>query len=431
MGDRDVRPLPGYAPRVVDVELDELLTGLPAVSIEGPKAVGKTATARRRAGTVFRLDEPATLEVVRADPGRLAAGTEPIVIDEWQRYEPSWDVVRRAVDDEPRPGRFLLTGSATPSQRSTHSGAGRIVRLRMRPLTLPERGVVEPTVSLRELITGGRSALEGSTSVGLEEYVTELLAGGFPGMRHPSERARRIALDGYLDGIVDADLPEIGVAVRRPSNLRRWMAAYAAATGTTTSYDKIRAAAAGGDREAPARSATVPYREALERLWILEPLEAWTPSRSHLNRLVLGPKHHLVDPALAARLVGVDAGALLAGDGPSAIPRDGTFLGALFESLVVLSVRVFAQAAGSRVAHFRTRGGEREVDVIVERGDGRVLAVEVKLAETVEDGDVHHLAWLRHQLGEDLVDAIVVTTGKHAFRRADGIGVVPLALLGP
>ncbi len=426
-----VSRLAGYVRRVVDAELDDLLTGLPAISIEGPKAVGKTATARRRAETVFRLDDPATLEVVRADPGRLVDGAQPVLIDEWQRFEPSWDVVRRAVDDDPRPGRFLLTGSATPSHRSTHSGAGRIVRLRMRPLTLAERGVEAPTVSLAELLRGGRPELSGSTSVGLREYVTELLAGGFPAMRDPSERVRRVALDGYLDAITDVDLPELGVSIRRPATLRRWMAAYAAATATATSYDKIRAAASGRGGETPARTTAIPYREALERLWIVEPLEAWTPSRSHLQRLAQAPKHHLADPALAARLVGVDAGALLAGEGPSVIARDGTFLGALFESLVVLSVRVFAQAAQARVSHFRTRGGEREVDVIVERGDGRVLAIEVKLSATIEDSDVEHLAWLRRQIGDDLVDAIVVTTGKHAFRRVDGIGVVPLALLGP
>jgi len=133
------------------------------------------------------------------------------------------------------------------------------------------------------------------------------------------------------------------------------------------------------------------------------------------------------DPALVA----VDERALLSGDGPDAFARDGTYLGALFESLAVLGVRVFAQAAEARVAHFRTRGGDREIDIIVERDDGRVVAIEVKLSETVADDDVTHLRWLGEQLGDDLLDAVVVTTGKHAYRRPDGIAVVPLALLGP
>lgn len=421
----------GYTPRIVDTELDELLGHLPAVSLEGPKGVGKTATAQQRARTTFRLDDPATLEVVRADIGRLVVGDEPILVDEWQRHGPSWDAIRRAVDDDRRPGRFLLTGSATPADRPTHSGAGRIVRVRMRPLTLYERGVEDPTVSMATLLSGVRPALSGSTDIRLAAYVDEILAGGFPGMRESSERARRASLDGYLARITDTDLPELGVAIRRPETLRRWLTAYAAATATTTSYDKIRNAATPGEAPAPAKTTTIPYRDALERLWILEPLEAWAPTNSHLNRLVLAPKHHLADPALAARLVGLGASALLDGAGPTAIARDGTFLGALFESLATSSVRVFAQAAEARTHHFRTKAGEREIDLIVERDDRRIVAVEVKLAETVDDRDVAHLAWLRGKLGDQVLDAVVLTTGAHAYRRADGIGVVPLALLGP
>jgi uncharacterized protein len=145
------------------------------------------------------------------------------------------------------------------------------------------------------------------------------------------------------------------------------------------------------------------------------------------------PKRQLVDPALAARLLGVGAGALLEQEpapAAPAIPRDGTLLGALFESLVTIDVRVYAQAAEARVGHLRTAGGEHEVDLIVERADRRVLAIEVKLAATVSDHDLRHLKWLSERLGDDLVDAIVITTGSAAYRRADGIGVVPAALLG-
>jgi len=175
----------------------------------------------------------------------------------------------------------------------------------------------------------------------------------------------------------------------------------------------------------------IAYREALERLWLLDPLAAWMPTRSHLNRLAGAPKHFLVDPALSARLAGVDSGALLRGEGPKLLPRDGTYLGALFESLALLCVRVYAQAAEARVSHFRTKAGEREIDMIVERGDGRVLPVEVKLSQTVDDSDVRHLRWLRDQQGSDVVDAMVLTTGPAAYRRTDGIAVVPLSLLGP
>ena len=173
------------------------------------------------------------------------------------------------------------------------------------------------------------------------------------------------------------------------------------------------------------------YRQALERLWIVDELPAWTPSRNHLNRLVGAPKHHLADPALAVRLLGLDSGALLSGEGASAIVHDGVFLGSLFESLATQGVRVFAQADEASVAHLRTKGGDHEVDLVVIRGDGKVVAIEVKLSSTVDDDDVRHLRWLQRQLGPDVLDAVVLTTGSEAFRRSDGVGVVPLALLGP
>ena len=425
-----IGPFAHYQRRVVDGELDELLLALPALSLEGPRGVGKTSSAIRRAGTVFRLDDPGVLEVIAAQPGRLTTGAQPIVIDEWQRWPSSWDLVRRAVDDSPSGGRFILTGSATPAVAPTHSGAGRIVTVRMRPLTLPERGVGTPTVSLSALVSGDRPDVSGTTEVTLEDYTTQILAGGFPGIRHPSGRAQRAALDSYLDRVVDADLPELGVEVRRPQTLRRWLQAYAAATATTASYEKIRDAATADEANKPAKTTTIPYRDALERLWVLDPLPAWAPTSNHLARLTYAPKYHLADPALAARLSGADAGSLLRGEGPDLIARNGTFLGALFESLVTLTVRVFAQAAEARVSHFRTKGGEREVDLIVERADRRVVAIEVKLADTVSDNDVRHLIWLSSRIGSDLTDAAVITTGRYAHRRPDGIAVVPLALLG-
>jgi uncharacterized protein len=421
-----------YLDRVVDGELDELLPELPAVALEGAKGVGKTLTARRRARTVHALDAPGAVELFSADPRRLVDGDPPVLVDEWQRVPASWDLVRRAVDDEPTPGRFLLTGSAAPAGGGTHSGAGRIVRARMRPLTLAERGVDTPTVSLRELLDGGRPPLAGSTSVDVETYASEICRSGLPGLRGMSGRALRAQLDGYLERIIDRDFAEVGQPLRTAGALRRWMTAYGAATSTTASFDVIRDAATPGERDKPAKVTVQAYRETLERLWILDPVPAWLPTSSHLRRLGSAPRHHLADPALAARLLGVEPGALLAvGSAGPLTPRDGTLLGQLFESLVTLDVRVYAQAAEARLGHLRTHGGEHEVDLIVERGDHRVVAIEVKLARTVREGDLHHLRWLRDRLGDDLLDAIVVTTGSDAYRRSDGIGVVPAALLGP
>jgi predicted AAA+ superfamily ATPase len=421
-----------YRRRVVDDELDELSTQLPAISIDGPKGVGKTATAVERATTVFALDDPAALELVQADPRRLVAVPGPVVIDEWQRFPNSWDLVRRAVDTTPEPGRFLLTGSASPKSPATHSGAGRIVAIRMRPLTLSERGVETPSVSLASLLGGGRPAVTGHTSVGLADYAEAIVRGGFPGMRANTPRAQRALLGSYIDRVVDRDFPEAGLAVRNPMMLRRWLAAYAAATGTTASYESIRDAATSGHANKPAKTTTMPYVDTLQRIWISDPVPAWAPTRNDLRRVTLAPKHHLADPALAVALTGVTLDDLLAGRAPDqAIPRDGTFLGALFESLVALSLRVFAQAAEASVHHLRTKGGEREIDFVVTGPDRKVVAVEVKLARTVNAHDLRHLRWLSDTLGDGLADAVVVTTGPDAYRRPDGIAVIPAALLGP
>ena len=421
-----------YLPRIVDRELDELIEALPAIAVEGAKGVGKTETAQRRAGSVHRLDDPAQRALAEAEPARVLGDVRPVLIDEWQRAPQLWDQVRRAVDAGAAPGSFLLTGSATPVSPPTHSGAARVVTVRMRPLSLSERGLDVPTVSLSALLSGEQGSVSGRTDAALTDYVREIVGSGFPGLRGLSGRPLRAMLGGYLRRIVDTDVAEQGLDVRRPDSLRRWMTAYAAASATSAHYETIRDAATPGEADKPAKSTTIPYRDTLERLWIVDPVAAWLPSRSAIARLTRSPKHHLVDPALAVRLIGATAETLLSGEEPGPIvPRDGTLAGHLFESLVTLSVRAYAQASEARVGHLRTAGGAQEVDLIAERADGRVVAIEVKLAREVRERDVRHLLWLRDKLGADLLDAVVVTAGPEAYRRADGIAVVPAMLLGP
>ncbi|MHB1096897.1 MAG: ATP-binding protein [Gemmatimonadaceae bacterium] len=422
----------GYTPRIIDAELDELLSATSAVALEGPKGVGKTATCERRANTVFRLDVPEQRALAEADPAALVDAPTPILIDEWQHVPSVWDAVRRAVDRNATPNRFLMAGSAAPSRAPAHSGAGRILSVRMRPLALAERGLGRTTVSLRTLLSAERPSVGGRTTLRLADYAREIVASGLPGLRHQSGRTLRAHLDSYLARIVQRDFLEQGHRVRRPETLRRWMTAYAAATATVTTLDKIRAAATGGDGETPAKTTVTAYRDVLQELWVVEPLPGWLPTRNRLSRLAMSPKHHLVDPAFAARLLSVDAETLMAGGGggPS-LAREGTLFGNLFESLMTLSIRVYAQAAEARVYHLRERDGRHEVDMIVERADGRVVAIEIKLSATVDDHDVKHLLWLRQQLGDQLLDAVLVTTGSHAYRRPDGVAVLPAALLGP
>lgn len=421
-----------YQRRIVDDELDFLVGNLFAIAIDGPKAVGKTATAEQRAATVHRLDTD-PIDLLEADPDRLTSAPEPILIDEWQHWPRSWDLVRRAVDDDPRPGRFILTGSTSLRNPQTHSGAGRIVSLRMRPLTLPERGEVTPEVSLSALLSGQAGRITGESEYELGDYTEQIVGGGFPGMQSLAASARAVQLDGYVRRIVERDFPEAGREVRNPAGLLRWMRAFAAATSTTATFETIRDAAATGHANPPPRSGTVAYRDTLESIWVSDPVPAWHPVGVRIDRLTEGPKHHLADPALAAALLGASVQDLLSGRpvGP-AIPRDGHLLGALFESLVALSLRVFAQAAEAAVHHVRTKNSNHEVDFVVTgRGERTAVAIEVKVSPTVTPADVRHLHWLKAQMGDQLTDMVLVNTGRHAYRRTDGIAVVPLALLGP
>jgi len=422
-----------YRRRLIDDDLDALMPELPAIGVDGPKGVGKTATGLQRATTVLSLDDPVALSLVRADPARALGRPTPILVDEWQRAPEVWDQVRRAVDDGAAASSFLLTGSATPALgATTHSGAGRIVSLRMRPMALPERGLAEPTVSLASLLEGRHPRVQGDCSLTLADYAHEIEASGFPGIRTLSPRARRTQLDSYLTRALSRDLTdEQGVTVRRPDSLRAWITAYATATASTAAWETIRTAASPGDADPPSKATTIRYRDWLTALWLLDPVPAWLPYGTSLKGLTKGPKHHLADPALAARLMRTSASALLDGEGHVLTGTPASALGALFESLATLTVRVCAQTAEATTSHLRTERGEHEVDLIVERHDGHAIGIEVKLAASIDDKDVRHLHWLREHHGPRIQDLIVLTTGPHAYRRPDGIAIVPLGLLGP
>lgn len=415
-----------YRRRVVDQELDTLLTALPAISIDGMKGVGKTTTARARARTVRQLDAPEVRELLGSDLRRVVTGPSPILLDEWTEWPRAWDLVRHAVDDGAAPGTFLLTGSATPVAR-VHSGAGRIIPVQMRPMTLPERGIAQPAVSLGDLIHGTEE-VHGETDLRLDDLIELICRSGLPGApRVGGWRATQAFLDGYLERLFDHEVEAVDGARRETVLLRQWATAYAAATATTASYEKLRDAASPGEAHKPARSTAAGYRELLTRLWFLDPVDAWLPTGSPLTRLGQAPRSFLADPAFAARLLRLTPDRLR-----REAERHAAIIGQLWESLAALTVRVFAQPHMADVRHLRTQGGEHEVDLIIEADDGRIVAVEVKLHSPVDAREVRHLHWLRDRLGSDRVASLVVlTAGQHAYTRSDGVHVVPLALLGP
>ena len=432
-----------YIPRIVEAEIKELLEGHPAISIDGPRNVGKTTTATKMAATVFSFENNETLAAVEADPSIFVNAAEPILIDEWQLFPRSWGIVKGAVDADRRPGRFILTGSAAPKTPPTHSGAGRIVSMRMRPMSLAERWGDErvAVVSLQSLLTGSAGAITGETDVSATDYINEMVTGGFPMLRDGATlvdlspgkvRLAQRRMEGYCERIIDTEFPVAGYNLRNPSVLRSWMSAYAAATASTASFETIRDAATSNEGDKPSKRIAGPYRDTLAKMWLLDPLEAWWTSSNHFTRLMQSSKHHMADPAIAASLLRASVKGLRTGKlANTPVQVDVGMPGRLFESLMALNLRVYAQAAHAKVYHFRDGGGRHEIDFMLESEEGGVLAVEVKFKQLPSEKDYRHLRWLKEKLGDGLIDAVMITTGSRSYRRKDGIAVLPAALLGP
>lgn len=414
-----------YMPRLVDSQLDILLPELPAIAIDGAKGVGKTATAARRVGQVFGLDTTNGLNLFKGQMENLAT-LESVLIDEWQCYPESWNLVRHAVDAGAEPGQFLLTGSATPVDSSgTHTGAGRIVSLHMRPMGFSERQLVEPTVSFQQLLeSGGATPIQGSSDFKLADYAEEICRSGLPAIRKFSQLVRTTQLDTYIERIVDRDLPEAGFTSRDRETLLRWLRAYAAASSTTASYNSLISNVYASESAQPAKTTVLNYQRHLERIWIVDPIPGWSPSFNPLKHTGQAPKHNLADPALAAALMGLNHQALLTQQWVG-------FLSQLFESLVALTVRALAAANFCKTKHMRLHKGQHEIDLIVERRDGAILPIEVKMTQAVTDHDARHLDWLAQTWQGPILDRAIIYCGTHAYRTSNGIAVIPLALLGP
>lgn len=416
-------PSTRYLRRYVDRELDEL-AGSPAIAVDGAKGVGKSETATRRVDAVYRLDRANERELLNAKLDELLVTSKSLCLDEWQHLPEVWNAVRRKVDEHTET-RYLLTGSATPrSDSDTHSGAGRILSLRMRPLSLAERAGTTPTVWIDDLFAGN-AEITGETSWSISNYAEAICSTGLPGICELRGRSHRQAVAFYIQRVIDRDVPDQGLMVRKPGSMRAWWAAYAAASSTTTAYNKILDAAMPADTGKISKDAALGYRDVLTQLWLLDPIPAWFPNRSPFKKLTSGPKHQVFDPGIAAALLNTTPDMLISKD-----PGSWELFGQLFESLATLTVRSAGQAAEAHTAHLRTQSGQHEVDLILERYDGKVLAFEAKLTPTPTDRDTRHLHWLGEQLGERLVDKVIITTGTHAYRRPDGVAIVPLALLG-
>ena len=393
--------------------------------IEGPKACGKTATARQIAASEVLLDVDANARrAIAVDPALVLDGPTPRLIDEWQVEPIIWNHIRRTIDDRPRPGQFILTGSAVPPDDITrHTGAGRLTRLHMRPMSLFEAGRSGGHVSLRELLEGSVSA---SPDPGLTvaDLAEALALGGWPGLRGLGVPDGLQAVRDYLDEIARVDVGRVEGARRDPSRVARLLASLARNVATHAAATTL--AKDTGGAEGPLKDDTVrEYLGALERLMVVEDQPAWAPHLRSKHRLRTAPKRHFVDPSLAVAALRAT---------PDRLLGDLNLFGFLFESLVVRDLRIYAQAADARVSHYCDSGG-LEVDAIIETGDGRWMAFEVKLGQGQIDEAAASLVRFAARIdtarcGSPALLGVIVATG-YGYRRDDGVAVIPIGALGP
>lgn len=414
-----------YRSRIVDAELAARLQATGAVAIEGPKACGKTATARQIAASETLLDvDPAAREAAAVDPALLLGGATPRLIDEWQLEPAIWNHVRRAVDDRGRPGQFILAGSAVPPDDITrHTGAGRITRLPMRPMTLFETGDSSGEISVARLLAGD-PARSGDTALKVEDLARLIAIGGWPGFRGlPTDQALRAVRD-YLEEIRRIDISRVEGKRRDPEKVGALLRSLGRNVATYAAVTTLAADTAGADK-ALINDTVSDYLDALKRLMIVEDQPAWAPHLRSKYVLRRAAKRHFVDPSLAVAALRATPGRLL---------RDLKLLGFLFESLVIRDLRVYAQAVDARVLQYRDSHG-LEVDAIVETAEGAWAAFEIKLGPGQVDQAAANLQTFARQIdiarsGKPAALGVIVGGG-YGYRRKDGILVIPIGALGP
>ena len=415
-----------YISRLCDESLQLSLQSSGAVLIEGAKWCGKTSTAGNASRSVLFMQDPdnagSYLAMADTKPSLLLKGETPRLIDEWQMAPVLWDAVRFEVDKRAETGQFILTGSAVPSDNVTaHTGTGRISRLMMRPMSLFESLESNGAVSLRALFDGDQD-IEAQSDLSIENIAFALCRGGWPAsIKLQGKAALRMAMD-YVEAVINYDVSRVDNVEKNPDRVRLLLRSLARNIATTATYQTIRTDMEATDITISDKTISS-YMNALRRLFLVEDLLAWSPSLRSKTAIRTSEKRHFVDPSIATAVLRTN---------PEGILKDFQYFGFLFEALCTRDIRVYAQTNDGDVFHYRDKSG-LESDLIVRLRDGRWAAIEVKLGKKQIDEAAENLLALKARIDEDKMGEasfmMVITGGQYAYRRNDGVLVVPVACL--
>lgn len=421
-----------YKKRIADALLARKLAGKGAVLIEGPKWCGKTTTAMQQAGSVLDLGDSKTLSdsrhMMELSPDKLLEGATPRLIDEWQTIPPLWDSIRSSVDKRGEPSQFILTGSSVlpEADQTTHSGTGRIGRLRMRPMSLYESGESNGTVSLRALFDGEAMQPQ-CNDLDLDGIAYLTCRGGWPAATLLNgDVALDQAID-YLDSVVEYDILRVDGVKRDPQRVRRLMRSYARNIAGQVSYSTFRADMKSNDADTLDEDTVADYIKALKRLFVIEDLEAWNPNLRSKAAIRTADTRHFVDPSIASAALGI---------GPKDLLNDLETFGLFFESMAVRDLRVYAEALDGQVFHYRDSTG-LECDAVLHLRNGTYALIEVKLGgDSKIDEGAKCLKTLADKIDTTRMKQpsflmVLTAVGKYAYQRPDGVIVVPIGCLMP
>ena len=419
-----------YKKRIADRILKNKLEGKGAILIEGPKWCGKTTTAEQLASSVLYMDDPQrkdqNIMMSEINPGRLLQGSAPRLIDEWQLAPKLWDAIRFEVDHRKELGQFILTGSAVPpdTQEITHSGTGRFSWLTMRPMSVYESGESTGEVSLRELFNSPET-IDGESNIDIEKLAFMVCRGGWP---QSVDMKYNVALQqafDYYDAVVNWDINRADGVQKNKERVKRLMRSYARNQGSQVSISTIRQDIIVNDESDISEDTVSAYLNALRKIFGIEDMPAWNPNLRSKTAIRTSDTRYFIDPSIATASLGI---------GPKDLINDLKTFGLMFETLCVRDLRVYAEALDGNVYHYRDKEN-LECDAVVHLRNGTYGLIEIKLGgnKLIEEGAVN-LKTLNSKLDTEKMKnpsflMILVGTGDFAYRRDDGIYVVPVGCL--